>query len=461
MQNIEVKAAEQGCPTRLFDTISSFSNQDGGGVIVFGLSESSGYKIGGVYNAQDLQKKVTEQCKQMEPVVRPLFTIADIDGMTIVSAEIPGVDINSRPVFYKGVGRLKGSYIRVGESDEQMSEYEIYSYEVYKKKIHDELRLLPENAFTDVNKDEITLFLAKLKIKKPNLSSLPDDKNLVLSGIYKDRKLTLTGLMLFGIYPQAVFPQYSITAVVVPGYHIGETGISDERFIDNRRIEGTIPQMLEGAMNFISRNMRDMTIIDNNGKRADRSEYPVKAVREIILNALIHRDYSVNTETSPIRIMMFKNRLEVENPGGLYGRITLDDLGKVGADTRNPFIASNLEIMIDTENRFSGIPTIRDEMQKAGLIEPLFENKRGVFKVTLFNDADDNYDSKRKRLPKTADNILEFCRTPRTREELKKYTGYSRYYTMSRIIQPLLNDGRLKMTVPNKPKSLYQKYIKA
>ncbi|MDE6566212.1 MAG: ATP-binding protein, partial [Lachnospiraceae bacterium] len=62
-QNIEVKSAEKGCPTRLFDTLSSFSNQDEGGIIVFGLDERDSFSIKGVYDAQDLQKKVTEQCK--------------------------------------------------------------------------------------------------------------------------------------------------------------------------------------------------------------------------------------------------------------------------------------------------------------------------------------------------------------------------------------------------------------
>ena len=56
----------------------------------------------------------------MEPAVRALFSVAEIDGMTVVSAEIPGVDISERPVFYRGAGRIRGSYIRVGESDEPM-----------------------------------------------------------------------------------------------------------------------------------------------------------------------------------------------------------------------------------------------------------------------------------------------------------------------------------------------------
>ena len=75
-QTTEVKAANKGCPARLYDTLSSFSNQDGGGKILFGLSEKEDFAVVGVYDLQDLQKKVTEQCNQMEPPVRGVFTAA-------------------------------------------------------------------------------------------------------------------------------------------------------------------------------------------------------------------------------------------------------------------------------------------------------------------------------------------------------------------------------------------------
>ena len=139
-QNVELKAAARGCPTHLYDTLSSFSNQDSGGIIIFGIDENNNYEAVGVYDAQDLQIKVTEQCKQMQPSVRALFTVSEIEGKVIVSAEIPSVDISERPVFYKGVGRVRGSYIRIGDSDEHMSEYEIYSYDAFRKRIRDDIR---------------------------------------------------------------------------------------------------------------------------------------------------------------------------------------------------------------------------------------------------------------------------------------------------------------------------------
>ena len=123
--SIELKAAEKGCP-RLFDTLSSFSNHQGGGKIIFGIDESSGYKICGVYDAADIQKKIMEQSLQMEPVVRPLCTVAEVEGKVIVCAEIQEIDNNFKPCFYKGAGRLKGSYIRVADGDRLMTEYEVY-----------------------------------------------------------------------------------------------------------------------------------------------------------------------------------------------------------------------------------------------------------------------------------------------------------------------------------------------
>lgn len=169
-QTIELKAATKGCPTRLFDTLSSFSNQDEGGILIFGIDETDDYEIKGVYDAQDLQKKVTEQCKQMEPSIRALFTVCEIDGKTVVSAEIPGVDISERPVFYKGVGRIKGSYVRVGESDEPMSEYEIYSYEAFRKRTRDDIRTVEHGKLNMIDEKRMKDYLNAVKSERRNLA---------------------------------------------------------------------------------------------------------------------------------------------------------------------------------------------------------------------------------------------------------------------------------------------------
>ena len=454
-QTIELKAAVKGCPTRLFDTLSSFSNRDEGGIIVFGIDESDGYAVKGVYDAQDLQKKVTEQCKQMEPSVRALFTVCDVDGKTVVSAEIPGVDISERPVFYKGVGRIKGSYVRVGESDEPMNEYEIYSYEAFRKRIRDEIRTVEDSNTEMFNEKRMEAYLIAVKSERKNLADIASKEEILeLMGITNRGVPTLAGLMTFSKYPQAYFPQLCIIAVSLPGTEHGEIGVDGERFIDNKRITGAIPDMLEEAVEFVRKNSRTKTIINDNGQRADKPEYPIKAVREAILNALVHRDYSVHTENVPIRIEMYRDRMEITNSGGLYGRISIDALGKVRPETRNAALANMLELLRITENRYSGIPTMRKEFADAGLPAPLFSVVRGEFKVIMKNDLFATTEP-------LGDSLTDFCSIPRTRAEIVAFVGKSRNYVMSQVVAPLVAAGKLKMTIPDKPKSSKQKFVRA
>ena len=334
---LEIKSAETGCPKRLYDTLSAFSNQDEGGVLLFGVKEEDDFKEVGVYDVQDLQKKINEQALQMEPVVRPLLTTAEKDGRCFAAAEIPGMDLAERPCFYRGHGRLRGSFVRIGDSDEPMSEYEIYSYEAFRKKYQDDIRIIPRALMSALDQNAVNAYLDKLKQGKPNLAALTDGEICELMSITRDGAATLSAVLLFGLYPQAYLPQLCITAIAVPGTEIGDLGSAGERFIDNKRIEGSIPQMLEDAMQFVRKNMRTKTIIDPlTGRREDRMDYPMTAVREAIVNALVHRDYSMHTEGMPIRLILFEDRMEIRNPGGIYGRIRADKLGKVQPDTRNP-----------------------------------------------------------------------------------------------------------------------------
>ena len=453
---IEVKSARNGCP-KIFDTLSSFYNQQNGGTIIFGVDENDDYNVCGVYDAADLQKKIMEQSLQMEPVVRPLCTVAVVDGKTVVSAEIQEMDNFQKPCFYKGAGRLRGSYVRVADGDRLMTEYEVYSYEAFKQDIHDELRTNDRAEMTDINTDEYQLYLLELKKNKPHLAKLEEREINRLQGFVVDNKPTVAALMLFSVYPQAYFPQFCITAVSVPGKEMSATGSVGERFIDNKRIEGSITQMLNDALIFVRKNMKVKTIIDaETGMRNDRTEYPVIAVRELVLNALIHRDYSIHTESAPITITMYSDRMEIENPGGLYGRMTLDSLGFVSADTRNPYIAGALEIMGETENRYSGIPTIRSAMKNAGLPQPVFVNNRGVFKAILYNEI-----VSEKGNSDLASRILDFCSVPRSRKELEEKfkDDITIAYLMSKHMKPLIAENKIALTKPESPKSKDQKYF--
>ena len=242
--------------------------------------------------------------------------------------------------------RLRESYIRVGDSDEQMTECEIYSDEAYRKKYQDDIRPVSRGTLALLDQELLLKYIELLKEGKPRLAKQNDERICELMSITRNREITLSSVMLFSPYPQAYFPQLCITAIVVPGTQLGVQPEGEARFLDNQRIEGTIPEMLQDAIKFVKRNMRTKTIIDaQTGKREDRTDYPILAVREAVINALVHRDYSIHTEGMPIQIIMYEDRLEIHNPGGIYGRIRIDQLGKVQPDTRNPVLASALEVL--------------------------------------------------------------------------------------------------------------------
>ena len=461
-QMLEIKAAEQGCPKRLYDTLSSFSNQDDGGIIVFGVDEKENYNECGVYDPQDIQKKINEQCLQMEPVVRPLLTVAEKEGKYFVSAEVPGIDLADRPCYYQGRGRLKGSYIRVGDSDEPMTEYEVYSYEAFRKKYQDDIREVPRASLKVLDQELLETYINRLKAEKPNISALADETIYELMSITKDGMVTLSSLLLFCRYPQAYFPQLCITAIVLPGDEIGEIGEYGERFVDNKRIEGNIPEMLDQALAFVRKNMRIKTIINpNSGKREDRTDYPIIAVREALLNTLVHRDYSIHTEGMPIQILMYPDRIEIRNPGGIYGRLRVDQLGKMQPDTRNPVLVTALEVMGLTENRYSGIPTIRRSMKDFNLEDPVFADERGTFTVILYNRDSIRYNTSQREMTEKEEELLNFLKIPRSRNEIAEYLGIGTIaYVMQTYINPLVEKGLVRLTIPEKPKSPKQRFVR-
>ena len=462
-QTIEVKAAHSGCPKRLYDTLSSFSNQDSGGVILFGIAEDSGFTPVGIYDTQDLQKQVTAQCNQMEPPVRAIFTLAELEGVTICSAEIPSVDLSERPCYYKGAGRVRGAYIRVGDADEPMTDYEIYSYEAFRRHLRDDERAVPRATLSLLDGSSLEQYVQGRRQERPGFARLSLEQTYEMLNITRDGQPTLAAFMNFGLYPQGFFPQLGITAVVVPGIQIGDQSADTARFLDNKRIEGTISMMVAEAMQLCKRNMKVRTIINpETGMRQDRTEYPMEAIREAILNALIHRDYSIHTEGTPVQIDFFADRLEIHSPGCLYGLMTVEQLGHARPDLRNPALAIMAEALTGAENRYSGIPTMRRELAAYGLPEPVFENRRNEFVVTFYNGTTAELPAP---VPTPAEqegeakSLLDFCKTPRTRQEIAEFLGIkTTFYAMQRYVQPMLAEKKLAMTMPDNPRSRNQQF---
>jgi len=179
---------------------------------------------------------------------------------------------------------------------------------------------------------------------------------------------TLAGLLMFGKYPQEFFPQSMITFVQYFGTTMDERTPQGARFVDNRRFEGPITEMVEEAETYIMSAMRKSSLIEGIFRR-DIMEYPRESLRESIANAVAHRDYSPYVRGSYIQIRMFADRLEVQSPGGLYGNVTVDNL-ELEHSTRNARLMRMMEDMQVVENRGSGISAMLHAMREANLEPP-------------------------------------------------------------------------------------------
>ena len=473
---IEAKKALDGFPKKCYDTISSFSNKYGG-IIIFGVNEEKNFSIDGVYDLNDLQKQISSMCSDsMEPAVRPDILPFDYDGKKLLAVKINEIVQNKKPCYYKPKGLNKGAYTRIGDRDEPMTDYEIYSLRSYNEHIFEDIRPTRTAILADLNRKSLNNYIDKIKIEKPNFAKNSFEKCLKICGITdnSDNQIypTLAGTIIFGDYPQSFYPQLFVACVVVPGNELGDTGEFGERFIDNKRVEGTIEEMLDGTMKFLIRNMKTSVIINSKGERINRPEYPIEALREAVANSLIHRDYSTQSENAYVSVNMYNDRIEIINPGNLYGTNKLEKLGTAtNMEVRNPTIVRILEEKSSViENRHSGIPTMKREMKKYGLPEPEFCEERDSFKVIFRNSSVASGAQTGAQtgaqsvinieIDEIKQKVLNYCQIAKSSKEIKEYIGFSsKTYVAENIIKPLIKVGMLKYTNNKSINARNQKYI--
>ena len=387
---VEIKKARGGTPKRLYEAMSAFANRTGGGIILFGLDETTDFSITGVGDTHRLQEEITSLASDnMEPALRPEFTVDDIDGSTVVAVEIDEIPASQKPCFYKNAGLPKGAYLRVGNTNRKMTEYEVFGYLSGREQpTHDE-DTVPDASLDDLDNSLIETYLEGLRQIRPRAGYLKSGKEKILLQLRiaaKDGSVvrpTMAGLLMFGKYPQEFFPQLMITFMQYFGTTEDEKTPQGARFVDNRRFEGPITEMVDEAETYIMSAMRKSSLIDGMFRR-DITEYPREPLRESIANAVAHRDYSPYVRGSYIRIRMFADRLEVQSPGGLFGNVTVDNLEDEHS-TRNARLMRMMEDTQVVENRGSGVSAMLHSMREANLEPPRFDDRRASFKVTFHN----------------------------------------------------------------------------
>jgi ATP-dependent DNA helicase RecG len=256
---------------------------------------------------------------------------------------------------------------------------------------------IPQAALDNLQASLVKSFVSRLQ-RRPDspFARMSDERVLrtvkVLVPSRNKWVCSLGGLLALGKYPQQFLPALGLTFVVYPGSNVGEPGPHQERFLDNQRIEGPIPDMLRPIRTVLQRNMKRRSVVDGL-YRADVDEYPDTAVREVVINALAHRDLSSWARGTPVQVQMFSDHLTIHNPGGLYGPVTVDSLGREGiCATRNNLLLKLLEDVTPRgekrtvcENRGSGVGAMLASLRGAGLPPAQFEDRIATFRVTFLN----------------------------------------------------------------------------
>ena len=374
LKDVRLRGSQISAPRRdsLADEFAAFANSDGGR-LVLGVSDDREPQALKPEQLDALADYVTEICTDsVEPPMDfsiyrvPLLTSAEEGGVLVV--EIPEGD---------AVHRSPGGYLRRrGDTKRQMQPDEIR-------------RLLQVRGQSDVAAtDSQVVGNTGVNTLRPELwrryassrASDPDEIALTKLKFVKDDRrgtvrATVGGVLLGADDPRQWLPNAYIQAVCYQGNRL-----DGNRQLDAQDIGGPLDQQIRDAMRFVVRNRR--IAARQQPARSDVPQFSERAVFEVVVNAVVHRDYAVSG--SKIRLFMFDDRMEIYSPGGLCNSMKIEDL-RTSQFTRNELLASRLgqcpvgdvpgaggrEYFI--QRRGEGIPVIEDETFALAGRKPVFE----------------------------------------------------------------------------------------
>ncbi len=286
---VEIKSCAGGFSKRIWESISAFANTPGGGIIILGIGENAdGIEIVGIKDPAKFQKDLQETCTRMQPPVRALIETHKYAGKMVVTAEIPEVSYKEKPCYYQGSGMISGAFIRVGDGDRQLTQYEVQGFLDGRGQPRYDMEPIEGSSLNDLDQEALKLFLKHVRANNEKIKSWGDEKILqtyrVLAPHEDKGKVTLAGILCFGLYPQQFFPGLVAHVMVYPHKEEGQIGSGGERLLDNIKVEGPLLTAVPEVVGAIKRNIQKRSMIKGLF-REDILEDPEIFLREDIINA--------------------------------------------------------------------------------------------------------------------------------------------------------------------------------
>lgn len=455
-QRVEVKGS---VGQAVLSTLSAFSNGDGG-VLVIGLSEEDGFRPVPSFDPVAEQDRLTTMCQKLTPTVRPFIDFVEFEGRPVMIARVEPMGSRQRPCYVTARGRYGGSYLRTGDGDQRLQKYEVDRLIEEQTQPRWDEAVVSAAGLSDLDRLQLDRYLEDQRVLRPKTFSEGREVALRRLGLVIGAHPTLAGLLSLGAYPQEWFPKLSIAFTEYPGTSKGDLG-SDLRLVDKAIFEGSIPAMVEASVAKVASNMRTAGRVEGAFRR-DLPDYPLVAVREAVTNALMHRDYSPDAQGTQVQINLYVDRLEISNPGGLYGPVTLRTLGRANlSSSRNQRLSTLLESVTFpgggsvAENRGTGIAVMQSQLSKALMPPPEFRDDLSSFTVVFRRRSvapEEEYLSAEDRV----ERVLWELESASTRE-LREQLDLSRT-AVQNSLNSLIEKGKVERTEPTRsPKQRYRR----
>jgi ATP-dependent DNA helicase RecG len=350
---------------KMIKEIVAFANTDGG-QLIFGVTDAG--EIQGIENVDESMRIIDDLAyQQSEPPVTVVQETVKIGNKTVLIANIPKG--TQRP-YKTSSGQY---YIRSSNRSRQASREELLRlFQAGESMYYDETTIHRAN-FKDIDLDSFGEFLQNYMDIKANESELRNYlKNLHL--IDENNKPTAAGILFFGRKPQFFFQTSRVICAYIKGKDLAIPPF------DKKDITGRIPDILENTLKFLNLYLREEHVI-NGFEPEIRREISPAVLREAVVNAISHRDYTLG---GPIRIIIYEDRLEIRTPGKLPNSVTIDSM-KIGGShiLRNPTIYNLLYKMGMVTDMGSGVRRIIALVHAHTQKEVLFQETDNEFILTI------------------------------------------------------------------------------
>ena len=392
-ERIEAKRA-QDVGKSLLETICAFANEPGmdGGWLLLGVAPDEqalfpGYAVEGVTDPDKLSADIASQCASVFNMpLRVDIRTESLEGKPVIVVSVPEAAPQAKPIYFKSTGLPRGAFRRIGSTDQRCTEDDLEA--LYASRQHEsfDAGLVAGAELDDLDEKVIADYRAARAEANPDAEELRwADLELLqaLNAVRRDAsgawKPTVAGLLLFGtaVALRRSFPMTRVDYIRVPGR---EWVPHPERRFDTVELRAPMFSLLRRIQAAILDDLpKSFGLEEGQLQRSDQPVIPLRALREVLVNALMHRSYRAH---APVQVIRYANRLEIRNPG--FSLKSRDHLGEPGSMSRNPHIAAVLHETRFAETKGSGIRAIREAMDKAGLVPPLFESDRGQDQFSVF-----------------------------------------------------------------------------